>query len=160
LSSKSSKSHPASFDSALASFTGTEAAGTRSSAGAAPFVAADEPCGDDLLAVDDRSGYRCTGLSSTFGAPLLPRALCNSRRPCSIKRLRSSVAGLDDARDALRTVSPCSRRRDRSGESDLAAAKREGALLVPSDRPKVEEVVGIRKRVAGGAGAFVLIAAE
>jgi hypothetical protein len=122
-------------------------------------VVADEPCGDEVVAVDDRSGYRCTGLSLTFGIPLVPRAFCNSRRPCSIKRLRSSVAGLEDARDALRTVSPRSRRSDRSGEPALAAAERDGALLVPSDRPRAEEVLGIRKRDAGGAGAFVLIAA-
>jgi hypothetical protein len=42
----------------------------------------------------------------------------------------------------------------------LAAVERDGALLVPSDRPRAEEVFGIRKRVAGAAGAFVLIAAE
>jgi hypothetical protein len=110
--------------------------------------------------VDDRSGYRCSGLSLAFGIPLVPRAFRNSRRPCSIKRLRSSVAGLEDARDALRTLSPRSRRSDRSGEPGLAAAERGGVLLVPSDRPTAEEVFGIRKRVACGAGAFVLIGAE
>jgi hypothetical protein len=95
---------------------------------AVPLVATDDSCEADRLPLD-RSGYRCAGLSATFGIPLVPaRAFCSSRLPSSIKRLLSSVAGLDAClRDAMRTLWPRSRRSNRSGESVLVVIDREGA---------------------------------
>ena len=97
---------------------------------AVPLLVTGGPCAVTGRVATDRSGYRCPGWSTVMGAPLVVRAFCSSRRPSSIKRRRSSVAGLDEVRDARSIVCPLSRSRDRSGDVAVAVEGEGPAVVV------------------------------